>query len=226
MAELLLVLVVLAVVAAIVLTVGATVLAVLATPFLIAWSFIKATLDHWFGPHTVPGRLSEGMRRERRVAGRQRLERVLKRKLPAWPITPLLAEATGELIDLKQSARIAESLGVPAGVLAMIVDEAERAADGIWRIADRVSAVAAQKVAYRVVESSLQPEMANLRRLIVAARSARESLAHLTIAGYDHRELEAAERNLRALTDAARELQQLEQQKIDRGYRPVSAPSR
>ncbi|GIW08513.1 MAG: hypothetical protein KatS3mg060_3318 [Dehalococcoidia bacterium] len=157
-----------------------------------------------FLPMIRPGRVSDGMREFWGVANRRAVQLVLRRSLPAWPISSKLVDAAGELADLRAGAAAALAAGVPLGIIRPIHEEAVEASDAVWRIADRVTAAAAQRVDARLLAPALDPEIEKLTNLIVAIRQARESLAQLTLSHVNSRELEKAERRLRALDEATR----------------------
>ncbi|MFN8532001.1 MAG: hypothetical protein U0556_00450 [Dehalococcoidia bacterium] len=153
-------------------------------------------------PIVRPGRVSEVMRDYYGVANRRAHLRVLRRSLPKWPISQTLLEACGELADLRGGSAAALGAGVPRGIVEPIEIEAAEATEAVWRIADRVTAAAAQRVEYRLLAPGLDPEIETLTALIRAARQAREGLAQLTLSQRSTREIERAERHLRALDEA------------------------
>jgi hypothetical protein len=155
-------------------------------------------------PMVRPGRVSDSMREFWGVANRGAIEVVLRRSLPCWPISAKLVEAAGELADLRAGVAAARAAGVPAGFIGSIEEEAAEASEAVWRVADRVTAAAAQRVDVRLLAPALDPEIERLTTLVLAIRQAREGLGRLIISHTTSRELEKAERRLRALDEAAK----------------------
>ncbi|MCL6648844.1 MAG: hypothetical protein K6U89_10970 [Chloroflexi bacterium] len=155
-------------------------------------------------PPLVPGRVSAGLRDFAGQTNRRAVQWHLRRVLPPWPVSSALLEAAGELADLRAGVAAAVAAGVPPGLLRPLNEEIAQASEALWRLADRVSAAAAQRVPYPLVAPQLEPERERLGTLVLAARQAREGLACLVLSHTSARDLEQAERRLRALGEATR----------------------
>lgn len=155
-------------------------------------------------PIVRPGRVSDAMREFSGVSNRVAVQVVLGRALPPWPIRAAILEAAAELADLRHGTMAALAAGVPAGIIHPIRDEAAEACEAVWRIADRVTAAAAQRIDGRLLAPALDPEIEKLTTLVQAVRQTRESVARLTLSHSSARELEQAARRLRALDEATR----------------------
>ncbi|MCS6802472.1 MAG: hypothetical protein NZ773_11105, partial [Dehalococcoidia bacterium] len=134
-----------------------------------------------YAPFIRPGRVSEAMRDFAGLSNRAAVQFVLRRSLPNWPISAAIVEAAGELADLRHGATAALAAGVPAGIITTILAESAEASEAVWRIADRVTATAAQRIDGRLLAPALDPEIEKLTNLIQAVRQTRESIAQLTL---------------------------------------------
>ena len=155
-------------------------------------------------PLVRPGRVSEAMRDFWGVGQRGVVQIVLRQALPRWPISATLIEAAGELADLRAGAAAGLAAGVPVGLIRPFEEEIAEASEAVWRIADRVTAAAAQRVDERLLAPALDLEAEKLTTLVLAIRQAREGLAHVTLCSPATRQVEQVARRLRALDEATK----------------------
>jgi hypothetical protein len=119
----------------------------------------------------------------------------------------VIAAASRELMAVKVTADRVRSLGISPATAGSYARTTVSAGDALWRVTERVAAVYADGYFSPVVRDRLEAERHKVENLIGAAGSAREALAQLTLGDTGGGELEGAELQLRALTEATRELE-------------------
>ncbi len=160
----------------------------------------------------MPPRVSERLRADYQAGRHDRLLRYLERAMPEWPVSSSLIEVARELVALEQRAHAARTSGVPEPVTSRLAAEAERIAEPLWNLAERVAAAAAFGASSPALRDELAGEDATLVRLLAAMREARAGLGELTLSGAGGRdELRRAEGRFRALAETARELRDFDQ---------------
>ena len=150
------------------------------------------------------GRLGEALQRYVRAYGEDRsgVDGFFSEALPYRSVRTILIDAAWELCELERSAALARAAGVPVALTARLVGEAQAAGSVLWRSADRVGAVAAQRCSSLEVARGLGREAERLTRVYEAVLQVRGALAELTLSGTGGRDLESAELRLRAVAQA------------------------
>jgi hypothetical protein len=152
------------------------------------------------------GRVVEGLRLLARVEDGERLATDwMAHTLPDWPTRPLVIHAIVELVRLEQSAALARSAGVPAEVTVNAAQCAEETATVVWRIAERMSAAAAQRVESARMSQAVDRQRETLDRLLEAIKELRDELVEATLSpGLDWGSLNGAEERLRDVAEAGK----------------------
>ncbi|NJP04911.1 MAG: hypothetical protein HC837_04390 [Chloroflexaceae bacterium] len=140
----------------------------------------------------------------------------LQEDLPSWPVRAQLILAFEELIQLETSAQVALAAGAPQAFATSFTDVSQHALENLLQTADRLWAVAVQRVDYAVLQQGLEREDERLQRLVGAIRRAREELALITLADAHAADFDHVTDHLRLLADMARH---------DRGGQQIEAVS-
>jgi hypothetical protein len=137
--------------------------------------------------------------------------KLLGSQLPNWPISTEIMRAVKELQTLRSGIDDATRSGVLTAQAVEFKQNTLRALDQMWHVSRRVAALGAQKVQYNAVESELQPELAQVRKMRETAKQARLSLGQARTGGEDG-SLEEAVAHLRAMSEAANFMQTAEKE--------------
>jgi hypothetical protein len=134
-----------------------------------------------------------------------RLHPVAAGMLPDWPISHDIIQVAQELLELHAAGPKAKRAGVPPATADLLTDEAERAAQILGQIADRVAAVAAQNLSPGSIQEALNLAQERVRTVSGAAHTLRRKLGILTLNGttsaQDVEEITARARDLGNLAD-------------------------
>lgn len=135
--------------------------------------------------------------------------KLLDKQLPKWPISGEIKNAVSELQSLKVGLDAAARAGVPGTLVGAFKQDTLKALDQLWHLAERVAGAGAQKVSYASLEPQLAPYLEQLKRVTASAKEARLALAQLSLTDRDAsgKDLDDAEENLRALSEATRLLE-------------------
>ncbi|HEY7060604.1 MAG TPA: hypothetical protein VII06_03935 [Chloroflexota bacterium] len=159
------------------------------------------------------GRYAEALRlyaRDRR--GESRVLDTLSHGLPQWPIRHVIIAAARDLLYLQRAVDAARAAKVPPAILNGVAEGADRAAEIVWRSADRLAAAGAQRVDATFMLPTLKAETDRLEDLRTTILALRTELAEVTVSGTPATADRDAARHvsvsLRALTDATRALRE------------------
>jgi len=150
------------------------------------------------------GRLGEALALYARAGRHDQVLASLQIRLPVWVPKAELVAAARELLALQRSLRLARTAGVSATLTASIAQEAAAATQQLWRRADRIALVVAQRADPRSVAAALGEEAEQFVRLAEAAARARDGLALATVRG-GAAELEPLRLGLELVGEQARE---------------------
>jgi hypothetical protein len=153
-----------------------------------------------------PARISDSLRIYARAGDTSSLLYFMQRELPAWRITSSLVRAVDELSTLERATAVARSAGVPLALSGGLAAEARKAAEAMWRVADRVAAAGAQQVESTTLLELLARDADKVDRVAAVAHQTRQALAELTLSGTESAELGTAELRLGAFCEAVRDL--------------------
>lgn len=159
-----------------------------------------------------PGNMLEALRLLNTSRMDDAVLKLLGSQLPNWPISTEVKRAVKELQVLRSGIDVATRAGVLTTQAVGFKQNTLKALDQMWRLSERVAASAAQKVQYSAVESQLQSDLAQVRRVRETARQARLSLAQAVLTSQDDPggSLEEALTHLRDLGDAANAMRKAE----------------
>jgi hypothetical protein len=130
--------------------------------------------------------------------------KVLDKQLPKWPISAEIKKTVTELQKLKTGLDAAMKAGVPQSLVGAFKQDALKALDQMWHLAERVSAAGAQKVRYEALAAQLNPIVEQVKLVSVTAKEARLALAQMALTAHDasDADLEDAQLHLSALSAA------------------------
>lgn len=151
-----------------------------------------------------PGHVGHGVRRYIQQGRRNALERLLRQALPQWRVSLLLLRTAHEALDLRCAVQIARRAGSASPFLDPVEREADRTAEMLGRLADRIAALAAQDVAYPGMEQALDGEATRLAMVMTSIHELRQTVAELTLHGETALELREADAVLRSLGQVIR----------------------
>ena len=159
-----------------------------------------------------PGNMLEALRLLNTSRMDDAVLKLLGSQLPNWPISTEVKRAVKELQLLRSRIDVATRSGVLTTQAVGFKQNTLKALDQMWRLSERVAASGAQKVQYSAVESQLQSDLAQVRRVRETARQARLSLAQAVLTSQDDPggSLEEALTHLRDLGDAANAMRKAE----------------
>lgn len=159
-----------------------------------------------------PGNMLEALRLLNTSRMDDAVLKLLGSQLPNWPISTEVKRAVKELQLLRSGIDVATRSGVLTTQAVGFKQNTLKALDQMWRLSERVAASGAQKVQYSAVESQLQSDLAQVKRVRETARQARLSLAQAVLTSQDDPggSLEEALTHLRDLADAANAMQKAE----------------
>jgi hypothetical protein len=131
--------------------------------------------------------------------------KVLVAQLPDWPVSTEITRAVKELQALRVGIDVATRSGTLAAQAVEFKQNTLKALDQMWRLSERVATSGAQKVEYGTVESGLQDDLAQVRRVRETAKQTRVALAQVTKESQDEEggSLDEATASIRELAEAA-----------------------
>lgn len=136
---------------------------------------------------------------------------ILQERLPPWPTSALVMQASRELLQLLASITAAQRAGVPKEWIRQFSQEANNTLTVLWRAANRYAAVKNEHVTYEALAAKLANDEQWLKAVSTAAVQARTGLAELTLWGErvgerPNSDLQTAQVGLQALANASRDL--------------------
>jgi hypothetical protein len=170
-------------------------------------------------PARKVGQLGEALRLHT-LAGRDEQAIECLYDLPDWPVRTSLVNTASELLQLKKSTVIALNAGAPRPIALELAQQADSAAGALWRIADRLAAVAAQEVEYSSIASGLKKVDATITQLAQETAKTRKSLAVITLPDMDGYDID-----MKQLEDAATRLRMLAWVAVENLQETVQPPN-
>lgn len=134
------------------------------------------------------------------------VSRTIRFYMQDWPIEEPLQTAAREVMYLHRDAILSQDRGISKILTGRTADEARRIADALWTTVDRFAAVRTQGIPSDRLQSELEHEAENLRRVAAGVREVREGLARALLSGGASAYLQASLGTLQQLAGMARTL--------------------